>query len=258
MPAPQHTQDGTQPMRPVAIVTGGSSNIGWACVRRLAADHNVVIADVRAPAHDLPQGVSFIATDITDPAACRAMVSAASKAAEDAGARGVAVLVHSAAITAPARPIAEIAVDEWRRLLDVNLTGAFIVAQAALPALRLARGAAVMIASRAGRTGYAALNASASGTKAHYAASKAGLLSLVKSLAIELAPDGVRVNAVVPGSIEGQMIPRERWPELASRIPLARLGTPEEVADAVRYLCSDEARYITGHSLDVNGGTWMN
>jgi 3-oxoacyl-[acyl-carrier protein] reductase len=101
------------------------------------------------------------------------------------------------------------------------------------------------------------LNASASGTKAHYAASKAALLSLVKSLAIELAPDGVRVNAVVPGSIEGRMIPRERWPELAARIPLGRLGTPDEVAAAAQWLCSDAARYVTGHALDVNGGTWM-
>jgi 3-oxoacyl-[acyl-carrier protein] reductase len=166
-------------------------------------------------------------------------------------------LVHSAAITAPTRPIEKIPADEWRRLIDVNLTGAFLIAQAAIPALRLARGKVAMIASRAGRTGYAALNASPSGTKAHYAASKAALLSLVKSLAIELAPDGVRVNAVVPGSIEGNMIPQERWPELAARIPLGRLGTPEEIADAVRYLCSDDARYITGHALDVNGGTWM-
>ena len=74
---------------------------------------------------------------------------------------------------------------------------------------------------------------------------------------LTLAPDGVRVNAVVPGSIEGRMIPRERWPELAARIPLGRLGTPEEVADAARYLCSQDARYVTGHALDVNGGTWM-
>jgi NAD(P)-dependent dehydrogenase (short-subunit alcohol dehydrogenase family) len=84
-------------------------------------------------------------------------------------------------------------------------------------------------------------------------------MSLVKSLAIELAPDGVRVNAVVPGSIEGAMIPRERWPELAARIPLGRLGTPAEVAEAAWFLCSpDQARYVTGHALDVNGGTWMN
>ncbi len=234
-----------------ALVTGGSSNIGWACVRRLASTHRVLIADLKPPAEPMPEGVSFLATDITDDAACRAAVLAAS------GEHGLQVLVHSAAITAPAEPIETTDPALWRRLIEVNLTGAFLMAQAAIPALRSAQGSAVFIASRAGRTGYAALTASASGTKAHYAASKAALLSLVKSLAIELAPVGVRVNSVVPGSIEGAMIPRHRWPELAARIPLGRLGTPDEVADAVAFLCSDQARYVTGHALDVNGGTWM-
>jgi NAD(P)-dependent dehydrogenase (short-subunit alcohol dehydrogenase family) len=234
-----------------ALITGGSSNIGWACVRRLAPTHRVVIADLKPPTEPMPEGVRFIATDITDIDACRAAVQAAG------GDEGLAVLVHSAAITAPAEPIESTDPALWRRLIEVNLTGAFLMAQAAIPALRSARGSAVFISSRAGRTGYAALTASASGTKAHYAASKAALLSLVKSLAIELAPDGVRTNAVVPGSIEGAMIPRHRWPELAARIPMGRLGTPDEVADAVAFLCSDHARYITGHALDVNGGTWM-
>lgn len=235
---------------PQAIVTGGSSNIGWACVRALAADHEVLIADLQPPREPLPAHVRFHRTDITDAAACAALMAQVEAA-------GLHSLVHSAAITAPMAPIERIAPAEWRRILEVNLTGAFLVAQAAIPALRKGKGSAVFIASRAGRTGYAALNASASGTKAHYAASKAGLLSLVKSLAIELAPDGVRVNAVVPGSIEGAMIPRERWPEMAVRIPLGRLGTPDEVAEAVRWLCTESARYVTGHALDVNGGTWM-
>lgn len=234
----------------LALVTGGSSNIGWACVRALAVDHEVLIADVQPPTEPLPPNVRFHRTDITDADACAALMA-------QMGDSGLRSLVHSAAITAPMAPVERIAPAEWRRILDVNLTGAFLVAQAAIPALRRAKGSAVFIASRAGRTGYAALNASASGTKAHYAASKAGLLSLVKSLAIELAPDGVRVNAVVPGSIEGAMIPRERWPELAARIPLGRLGTPDEVAEAVRWLCTEQARYVTGHALDVNGGTWM-
>jgi 3-oxoacyl-[acyl-carrier protein] reductase len=238
-------------MHPLAIVTGGSSNIGWACVQALVASHDVLIADLRAPAMVLPPGVRFAGLDICDEDACRQLFAA------HCHERGLDVLVHSAAITAPARPLESIAAAEWRRVIEVNLNGAFFVAQAAAPALRRSRGAAVFIASRAGRTGYAALNASASGTKPHYAASKAALLSLVKSLAIELAPDGVRVNAVVPGSIEGSMIPRERWPELAARIPLGRLGTPQEVAEAVCFLCSPAARYITGHGLDVNGGTWM-
>lgn len=238
-------------MRPIALVTGGASNIGWACVQRLAATHDVCIADLQPPAAPLPAGARYQPLDITDAEACRRVL------AEAAGTAGLAALVHSAAITAPAQPVEQIAQDEWRRVIEVNLTGAFLVAQAAIPHLRRGRGAAVMIASRAGRTGYAALNASPSGTKAHYAASKAALLSLVKSLAIELAPDGVRVNAVVPGSIEGRMIPRERWPALAACIPLGRLGTPEEVAAAAAWLCSDDARYVTGHALDVNGGTWM-
>jgi 3-oxoacyl-[acyl-carrier protein] reductase len=180
-------------MHPIAIVTGGSSNIGWACVRRLAADHAVVIADLRPPVNPLPAGAKFVQIDVTDAAACQQLM------ADATGEFGLDILVHSAAITAPTRPIEQIPADEWRRLIDVNLTGAFLIAQAAIPALRLARGMVAMIASRAGRTGYAALNASPSGTKAHYAASKAALLSLVKSLAIELAPDGVRVNAIVPG-----------------------------------------------------------
>ncbi len=241
-----------QQARSVAVVTGGSSNIGWACVRRFAATHEVLIGDLKPPAATMPAGVHFVPTDVTDEAACAGLFAAAATHGP------LAALVHSAAITAPARPIESIPVDEWRRLIDVNLTGAFLVARAAIEPLRVARGAIVMIASRAGRTGVAALEMTPAGSKAHYAASKAGLMSLVRSLALELAPHGVRVNAVVPGSIEGAMIPRERWPALAARIPLGRLGTPDEVAAAAWHLCSPDASYVTGHALDVNGGSWMN
>ncbi|GAB3772708.1 SDR family NAD(P)-dependent oxidoreductase [Ramlibacter monticola] len=239
-------------MQPVAIVTGGASNIGWACAQRLAVSHLVVIADIKAPEQPLPPGMQFLATNVTQPEDCRALLAHAQALGP------VKALVHSAAITAPARPVEQITLDEWRRVIDINLTGAFIVAQAAIPALRAAQGSMVMIASRAARTGVAALVPTSQGVKPHYCASKAGLLSLVKSLATELAADGIRVNAVLPGSIEGAMIPRERWPELAAHIPLRRLGLPEEIADAANFLCSAEARYITGHAMDVNGGTWMN
>jgi 3-oxoacyl-[acyl-carrier protein] reductase len=238
-------------MSDIVIVTGGSSNIGWACAQRMAMQYAVVIADVCAPAAPLPSSMRFIRTDVTNPEDCRAMM-------EQVRALGaLRIVVHSAAITAPVKPIEQISLDEWRRVIDVNLTGAFIVAQAAIPALRTTKGNLVMIASRAARTGVAALIPSG-GTKPHYCASKAGVLSLVKSLAVELAADGVRVNAVLPGSIEGAMIPRERWPDLIPRIPLGRLGVAKEIADAVAYLSSAEASYITGHALDVNGGTWMN
>jgi NAD(P)-dependent dehydrogenase (short-subunit alcohol dehydrogenase family) len=129
------------------------------------------------------------------------------------GDEGLAVLVHSAAITAPAEPIESTDPALWRRLIEVNLTGAFLMAQAAIPALRAGTRQRWSSSPRApGAPATRRSTASASGTKAHYAASKAALMSLVRSLAIELAPDGVRVNAVVPGSIEGAMIPRERWP----------------------------------------------
>ncbi|MCW5230353.1 SDR family NAD(P)-dependent oxidoreductase [Verminephrobacter eiseniae] len=239
-------------MKPVAIVTGGSSNIGWACVQRFCADHRVLIADLQPPQAPLPEGVSFIQTDITSQAQCAALIQRAATQG------ALAALVHSAAITAEAKPFDQIDAAEWRRLLEVNLTGSFLIAQSAIALLRRSRGAMVLVSSRAARTGYAALTASGSGTKPHYCASKAGVLSLVKSLAVELAGDGVRVNAVVPGAIEGAMIPQQRWAELSARIPLGRLGLAAEVADAAHYLCSSGARYVTGHALDINGGTWMN
>jgi NAD(P)-dependent dehydrogenase (short-subunit alcohol dehydrogenase family) len=239
-------------MPEIAIVTGGSSNIGWACVQRMAMQHEVVIADVQAPTEPLPAGMHFLRTDVTSPSDCAALVAHACSLGE------LRCVVHSAAITTAAKPIEQISLEEWRRVIDVNLTGAFVVAQAAIPALRATGGNIVMIASRAARTGVAALVPTAQGTKPHYCASKAGVLSLVRSLAVELAAQGVRVNAVLPGSIEGTMIPRERWPELIPRIPMGRLGRAEEIAEAVAFLSSGAARYITGHALDVNGGTWMN
>jgi len=238
--------------RPVVVVTGGSSNIGWACVRRFCKDHRVLVADLQPPQQTDSADIEYLKTDITDAQSCAVMMSRA-------GTLGpVVALVHSAAITVPAKPVQQVTAEEWRRVIDVNLTGAFLVARAAIDALLATRGSLVMISSRAARTGVAALVPTGQGTKPHYCASKAGVLALVKSLAIELAGGGVRVNAVVPGSIEGQMIPRERWPELAAHIPLGRLGLPDEVADAARFLCSPEARYITGQAIDVNGGTWMN
>lgn len=238
-------------MNTTAIVTGGSNNIGWACAQRLAARHQVVIADVKPPEHALPDGMHFLAVDVTNPVDCQNLV----RFALQLGA--VQAVVHSAAITAPARPIEQISLEEWRRVIEINLTGSFIVAQAVIPALRTSRGSMVMVASRAARTGVAALVPSDQGVKPHYCASKAGVLSLVKSLAVELAPSGIRVNAVLPGSIEGTMIPRDRWAALSEHIPLGRLGKPEEIAAAVDYLCSSDAHYITGHAMDVNGGTWM-
>ncbi len=238
-------------MKPVAIVTGGSRNIGWAIAQRFAATHAVVIGDLEAPAQ--PGGhAAHVACDVRDYASCERLVAEATRLGP------LDALVHSAAITRPPVPFSEMDPAEWASVIDVNLTGAFHVARASIAALKAARGAMVLISSRAARVGFAALDPSPAGTKPHYCASKAGVISLTRSLAVELAADRVRVNCVAPGSIEGDMIPRERWPAIAARVPLGRLGRPEEVAEACFWLCSAAASYVTGHVLDVNGGTWMN
>jgi len=237
--------------RPIAIVTGGSSNIGWAIAQRLAERYRVVIGDVAAPSAALPAGGRYVQTDVRDAGQVQALF------ADAAGDGPLAAVVHSAAITQPAVPIAQMALEDWQRVIDVNLTGAFLVCRAACSAIQRPGGSIVLISSRAGKAGAAALNVGNAGAKAHYCASKAGVISLTKSLAIELAQAGVRVNAVAPGSIEGTMIPREQWEALSRRIPLGRLGTAGEIAAAVNFLCSEEAGYITGHTLDVNGGTLM-
>ena len=239
-------------MKPVALVTGGSRNIGQTVARRFAGSHTVVIGDLAPPEVSPGRDVHWVECDIRDYDSCQRLVA-------EAVARGrLDALVHSAAITRKPVPIEEMDPAEWREVIDVNLNGAFHVTRAAVAALREAGGNAVLIASRAARVGYAALDPAPGGTKPHYCASKAAVISLARSLAVELAPAGVRVNCVAPGSIEGTMIPRDRWPALAARIPLGRLGLPAEVAEACFFLCSPAASYITGHVLDVNGGTWMN
>lgn len=241
--------------RPVAIVTGAASNIGRAIAEELASTHALVLldrADASSVAGRLPQAVA-VQADVCNGDDCARAVAAAQRLGP------LKALIHAAGITQPAVPIADMKVQDWEQVLRVNLTGSFVLAQAAIPALVAgAPSSIVLISSRAGKVGYAGFGQALSASKAHYAASKAGVNSLMRSLAIELAGRGVRVNVVAPGAIATDMIARERWEEIGAAVPLKRIGTPVDIARAARFLIDpDAAGYITGHVLNVNGGTLM-
>lgn len=236
----------------VALVTGGASGIGLACARALAAEGaRVVVADLNAEAAaEAARGVggASVAVDVTSPDDVRHAVAAA---VEAFGA--LDVLVTCAGIF-HSTPLDRLAPEEWDRIQAVNLRGTFLVAQAALDVMIPRRsGRIVTIASLAGQVGGLASGAS-------YAASKAGVAGLTKSLARFAGPHGITVNTVNPGIIATPMtavLSEEQRAALVERTPLGRVGTAEEVAAVVVFLASDGASYIHGAHVDVNGGLLM-
>ncbi|HUE23048.1 MAG TPA: 3-oxoacyl-[acyl-carrier-protein] reductase [Bryobacteraceae bacterium] len=162
------------------------------------------------------------------------------------------VLVNNAGVTRDGLAV-RMKREDWDRVLQINLYGAFFATQQVLPAMMKQRyGRIVNIASVVGESGNAG--------QANYVASKAGLIGLTKALAQEMAPREITVNAVAPGFIDTDMtavLTDELKEKLLAQVPLRRLGRPEEIAAAVRFLASDEAGYITGHVLNVNGGMYM-
>lgn len=240
----------------IAFITGASRGIGRACALALsAAGARVVLAarqadkleqvaaEIRAAGRD-----AFVAEmDLSAPDSIRA---AFAKAAKEFG--RIDILVNNAAITKDGLAIRMKQAD-WDTVIATNLTGAFVATQQVLLGMMRERwGRIVNITSVVAEAGNAG--------QANYVASKAGLVGLTKTLAQEMAPRGITVNAVAPGFIDTDMT-KVLSPELKERvlaaIPLERLGTPEDVAAAVRFLASEEAGYITGHVLNVNGGMYM-
>ena len=240
----------------VALVTGASQGIGRACAMELSRA-GVTVALAARSLDKLTEVAEAIraqggtaepfALDVSDEASIKACVK------EVLGRLGkVEILVNNAGITRDGLAM-RMKRSDWEDVLTTNLTGAFLLSQAVMSSMLKARwGRIINITSVVGETGQAG--------QANYAASKAGLIGLTKSLARELASRGITVNAVAPGYIETAMtavLDEQQKLAMTSQVPLARAGTDIDVAHAVAFLASDGASYITGHTLDVNGGIYM-
>ena len=257
---PEHP---TFPSGARALVTGGASGIGLGTARRLLGlGASVAIGDLPGQLDKLPhdprEPLERIALDVTDEAS---VASCVATAAERLG--GLDMLVNSAGVF-QFRQLEDITIAEWDRILDVNLRGTFLVLRDAMPHLKASgSGRVVNISSDAGKRGFALLGA--------YCASKFGVVGLTQAVAAEVARDGVRVNAVCPGTVAetamGRVVVTQKI-ELgygadaaevlqrgADSFPLGRVGTVADVADAVVFLLSDASGWITGESINVDGGS---
>lgn len=239
----------------VAIVTGASRGIGGAIAKQLARQGAHVMAaargeHARAVVDEIGAAggrADMVSLDVTEPGGAERVVA-------DTLARHnrIDILVNNAGI-ARDQLMLRMKREEWDAVLATNLTSAFALTQAVLkPMIRQRAGRIVCIGSVVGQTGNAG--------QANYAASKAGLIGFAKAVALEVASRGITVNVIAPGLIDTDMTraiagsTRDEW---ASKIPLRRLGTADDVASAVCFLASDEASYITGQVLAVNGGMYM-
>ncbi|GAA3664220.1 MAG: 3-oxoacyl-[acyl-carrier-protein] reductase [Acetobacter sp.] len=237
-----------------ALVTGASGGIGSAIAKTLHAQGAKVVlsgtreAVIRELAEELGQGAFYAAANLSEPSEADALIAKA----EDVAGAPLDILVNNAGLTRDMLAL-RMKDEDWNQVLNVDLAAPFRLCRATLKGmLRRRAGRIVNIASVIGTTGNAG--------QANYAAAKAGMVGMSKSLAQEAGSRGVTVNVVAPGFIVTPMtdvLPDAQKEKLLSSIPLARLGQPEDIASAVLYLASDEARWVTGATLHVNGGMVM-
>jgi NAD(P)-dependent dehydrogenase (short-subunit alcohol dehydrogenase family) len=239
----------------VALITGGNRGIGLAAARLFAAEGAKVAIFARDQARGESEAghipnANFIQGDVSSAEDCRRAVEETIRLYG-----ALDVLVNCAGIIFRNRTVEQTTEAEWDATFDVNVKGTFLMSKHALPALLARKGCIVNVASYVGLVGFARTSA--------YAASKAAIVNLTRSMALDHAREGVRVNAVCPGSVDTEMI-HDAWRsygdvEQAKRVwaekhPLGRIARPEEVAQAILFLASEEASFITGVALPVDGG----
>jgi NAD(P)-dependent dehydrogenase (short-subunit alcohol dehydrogenase family) len=239
----------------VAVITGGAglNGLGFATARQMAAQGATVVildlarAEPAAAAARLGEQHLGLVADVTDKAACEAAAAAVLKRFGR-----IDVLVNNAGITQPVKTL-EITGADYDRILDVSLRGTLYMSQAVIPAMRAQKSGAIScVSSVSAQRGGGILGGP------HYSAAKAGVLGLARAMAREFGIDGIRVNCVTPGliatDINKGLIPDDKMKTILEGIPLNRVGVPDDVAGCLVFLSSDLARYLTGVTLDVNGG----
>ncbi len=234
----------------VALVTGGASGIGEACIRVFhASGAQVVIADLSEEAGaklaaELGEGAASVRVDVADAASCQAMVDFAM---QQFGRLDIAV--NNAGISTELAPIAETSIEDWRKVVGINLDGVFYCLKAEIPAMEKTGGSIVNIASIMG--------AIARDGAAPYISSKHGVVGLTKAAALECVAKNIRVNAIGPGYVETPLLKKatlEHLDQIAALHPIGRLAKPTEIAAAVAFLASSAASFITGAYYPVDGG----
>jgi 3-oxoacyl-[acyl-carrier protein] reductase len=263
--ASPHNRRGVHSKPRVGVVTGGLRGIGKACALALAeAGTTVAIFDLDIPGSAVQAEIESVVVqhdvqffyrqvDVTAPAAIAKAMAELIESYER-----VDILVNNVGVGAPPVPIEDLPLEQWQQVIALNLTSTFLCTRAVVPAMKAkGRGSIINISSQAGRSKSEIGNLP-------YATAKAGILGFTRQLANELGPFGIRVNAVAPGLTLNERVAKrletlqeDRRAALTATVPLGRLGDPVEIAAVVAFLASDASSYITGATIDVNGGRFM-